>query len=86
MEIMLKQEPGSEEYNSAYENLMAHMSEVVEEFLLQRISTKGNKDLRAYLMKKFSLEYSMTLKADIKKVLQKNLLAWHREQESWRLK
>ena len=86
MELKLKQQIGSKEYNSSYESLMTIMSEVIEEFLSQRITNKGQEDLRSYLMSRFAQEYSMILKADIKKVLQRNLLAWHKEQESWRLK
>ena len=87
MELNLKNlQLDNPEYNNAYENLMTIASEVIEDFLYERVTKAGAESTRAYLVKKFSSEYSTHLKSDIRKTLQKNLLAWHREQKSWRIR
>ncbi|MDP7556048.1 MAG: hypothetical protein QGF31_07685 [Nitrospinota bacterium] len=86
MEVNLKDKVKNPKYNQAYENLMTIASEVVENFLYERVARAGAVDTRAYLVERFSLEYSTHLKSDIRKTIQKNLLAWDREQKSWRFK
>ena len=86
-DIKLKNpEQHSDDYNKSYEDLMTMFSNVVENFLYDRVIANGGTDKRTYLIKKFTTGYATHLSSDIRKVLQKNLLAWHREQDGWRLK
>jgi len=86
MEVNLKDKVKNPKYNQAYENLMTIASEVVENFLKERVIKAGAENIRAHLVERFSQEYSTHLKSDIRKTLQKNLIAWDREQKSWRIR
>ncbi len=86
-DIKLKNpEQHSDDYNKSYEDLMTMFSNVVENFLYDRVIANGQTDRKTYLIKKFTTEYATHLSSDVRKVLQKNLIAWHREQDAWRLK